>query len=480
MKKLFNLKPKEVFAAFEEISIIPRGSGNSSKIAEYLVAFANKNCLKVVRDYADNVIIYKDGTRGYENSEPIILQGHTDIVCQKEKDKKFDFLNDGLDIYVDDDFVKAHGTTLGADNGIAVAMILAILSSDDIEHPPIEAVFTSDEEIGMIGASKLDMDLLKSKRMINIDAEEDDTVTVSCAGGCDFIMSAQFTRKKTKGKAVTVSLKGLKGGHSGVEIAKGRVNANVLAGRFLNHMNNACSFDIVSINGGDKGNAITPFNEITIVTDKDDLFIETAKGYLDIIKNEISSREPTFVYDISVEQEGNYEVLPRDIRNQLVYALSCAPNGVVEMSAEIDGLVETSLNLGVLKTDEEELTLLFTLRSNKLSALEGLKEKMFAFSKCINCTAESTGFYPPWEYKENSCLREKYTETFIEIYGVKPKIEAIHAGLECSVFSSKIEGLDCIAIGPNIYDVHTINERLSISSTQSTFKLLTKLLERCK
>lgn len=477
---LNNLHPKEVFSFFEEISAIPRGSGNMEKIADYVMDFAKKHSLKTVRDDANNVIIYKDGTKGFEKSEPIILQGHLDIVCQKEKDKKFDFLNDGLEVYVDGDFVKAKGTTLGADNGIAVSMMLAILSGKSLEHPPIEAVFTTDEETGMIGASMLDMSMLKSKRMINMDAEEEDTVTISCAGGCDFIMTAPILREKRQGKIITVLLKGLKGGHSGVEIAKGRVNANLLAGRFLNHMNDSCEFDIVSINGGDKGNAITPFNEIKIVTDKADSFVDEAKNYLSVIRNEISSREPDFVYEITTGEEAEFNVLPLKTKNQLIFALAVAPNGVVEMSADIEGLVETSLNLGVLKTEEGELTLLFTLRSNKTSALYGLKEKMFAFSRLLDCSAESTGFYPPWEYKENSVMRELYAETFMEIYGKKPKIEAIHAGLECSVFSSKIDGLDCIAIGPNMFDVHTVNERLSISSVQTTFKLVTELLKKCK
>lgn len=256
MAKLDSLKPLNVFKYFEEICNIPHGSENMDAISEYCVKFAENHSLKYIRDDANNVIIFKSATDGYENAEPVILQGHLDMVCQKTEESNIDFMKDGLDLYVDGDFVKAHGTTLGADNGIAVAMILAILESDEISHPEIQAVFTTDEEIGMVGAGKLDMSVLTAKKMINLDAEEDDAITVSCAGGSDFKAVIPVNRVKQTGTKITVTLKGLKGGHSGVEIDKGRVNADVLAGRFLNHMSNIADFDIIAINGGDKGNAI--------------------------------------------------------------------------------------------------------------------------------------------------------------------------------------------------------------------------------
>ena len=285
MSTLESLKPKNVFKYFEEISAIPRGSGNMNLISDYCESFAKSNNLKHVRDTANNVIIYKPASKDCKNKEPIILQGHLDMVCQKNDGCDIDFSKDGIKLLVKGDFITAKGTTLGADNGIAVAMVLAILADKEISHPPIEAVFTTDEEIGMIGAGKLDMKLLSSKRMINLDSEEDDVMTVSCAGGSDFRVSFDIDKKSVQGKRISVILKGLQGGHSGVEINKGRVNANILAGRFLNYMKNNTCFDIISVNGGDKANAIPNKCVIDISTSQIDDFVNKATYYLNLIKN---------------------------------------------------------------------------------------------------------------------------------------------------------------------------------------------------
>lgn len=480
MQALKGLNPARVFAYFEEISTIPRGSGDMKRIAAYCMDFANKHALKAIKDDADNVIIYKPATKGYENAGAVILQGHLDIVCQKIEGSSFDFLKDGLEVYTDGDFVKAKGTTLGADNGIAIAMILAVLESKDIPHPAIEAVFTTDEEIGMIGAMQLDMGLLTGKRMINLDAEEDDTLTVSCAGGSDFVMTLPISRKVMRGTTVTVSLKGLKGGHSGVEIASGRVNADMLAGRILNHLKNCYDFDVVSIDGGDKGNAIPGACCIKLCVAEPDSFVAAANDYLHTVKVEIADREPQFTFEISVGKNGVYEVFADQLKNSLIYTLLCAPNGVMETSASIEGLVETSLNLGILKTDKQTVTLHFTLRSNKNSALRFLEEKMQTFATQIPCETKTFGHYPPWEFRENSEMQSIFKTCFNAQRGITPKVEAIHAGLECGVFSSGIEGLDCIAMGPALYDVHTTNEKLSISSTEKTYMLLLEILEKCR
>jgi len=475
-----NLKPQRVFKYFEEIASIPHGSEDMTAIADYCVAFAQKQGLEYFRDSADNVIIYKPATKGYENSEPVILQGHLDMVCQKEADCDIDFLKDGLRIYTEGDFVKAKGTTLGADNGIAVSMVLAILESNEIPHPALEAVFTTDEEIGMLGAIKLDMTKLNSKRMINLDSEEEDTLTVSCAGGSDFKAVIPLDFEIAEGTEVLIKLHGLKGGHSGVEINSGRMNANILAGRFLNYINGICNFGLISINGGDKCNAITNCCEIKLcVADIED-FCSKAEEYLGIIKEEISAREPEFTFDINVGEKAQLKVMSKEIKDKLIFALLCAPNGVMEMSAEIEGLVETSLNLGILQTFQDKVMLTFALRSNKSSALKFLEDKLKAFFALIPCDIETGGHYPPWEYNNNSVLREVYREAYKEQFGKEPKIEAIHAGLECGIFSSKIEGIDCIALGPQMYDVHTVNERLSISSTERIYNLLLKMLEKCK
>ena len=471
---------EQVFKYFNEISSIPHGSGNMEKIADYCVDFANSHGLKFVRDEANNVIIYKNGTAGYENSAPIILQGHLDMVCQKTADSNIDFLKDQIEIFTDGDFLKARNTTLGADNGIAVAMILTILADNSIAHPAIEAVLTTDEEIGMIGASKLDFSLLSAKKMINMDSEEENVVTVSCAGGSDFSATLPITREIKTGTKLTVTLEGLKGGHSGVEINKGRVNADILMGRFLNRMADILDFDIISINGGDKGNAIPNRCIAELTVQNPDSFKTEAQEYLNVIKNEISARENAFSFVIDINDKAEYLVFDAKTKRNIISTLFTVPNGITEMSAEIENLVETSLNLGILKTENDKIILNFALRSNKQSALDALEERLTAFFGFVESTISVSGHYPPWEYKENSDLRKLYTKSYKSEFGREVKVEAIHAGLECSVFASNIQDLDCIAIGPDMFDVHTVNEKLSISSTKRIFNLLLKILQQSK
>ena len=478
MQNIENLEPKSVFGYFKEISETPHGSGDMEKISEYCMEFAKKHSLKALRDDANNVIIYKPASKGYEGAEPIILQGHLDMVCQKDGSTNIDFEKDGLELYIDGDYLKAKGTTLGADNGIAVAMILSILERDDIAHPPIEAVFTTDEEIGMVGALQLSMDNLKSKRMINIDSEDAEVVTVSCAGGSDFKMTVPLEREKVSGKCIEITVKGLKGGHSGVEINSGRVNANMLMGRILGELRKNCAFSVISIDGGDKGNAIPLEATAKIVTDNENA-IKIIEEYADVIKEEIFAREENFALNIN-NAEGEYEVIKNPDTDKVINLLLCAPNGVMEMSAEIKGLVETSLNLGIVKTDKDSLFLHFALRSNKNSALESLEDRLFAYASVVECEIETSGHYPPWEYNSKSQLQEIYKEKYCEKFGTKPRIEAIHAGLECGVFASQIDGFDCISIGPRMYDIHTTKERLSITSTKEIYEIILEVLKSLK
>lgn len=479
MSNLSNIEPKRVFHYFEKICSIPHGSGDMGKIAAFCEAFAKEHSLKCIRDESDNIVIFKPAAKGYESAEPVILQGHLDMVCQKAEGVEKDFSAEGIEPFVDDDYVKARGTTLGADNGIAVAMILAILENESYKHPPIEAVFTVDEEIGLLGAAKLDAGVLKGKRMINIDSEEDDTVTVSCAGGRDFCVTVPVKREEKTGSKATVTLRGLQGGHSGVEIHKGRVNGNILAGRFLNRFREDTDVHLVSIDGGDKSNAITNFCEIQLIVEDESSFIAKANEYLELIKNEISARENEFSYDIEVAQNENAFVIADEMKKQLSVVLVSSPQGVTDMSAEIEGLVETSMNLGILKTNDENIYFHYSFRSNKKTAIDFLQDRMTAVFSNISCNIEVSGGYPSWEYKADSTLRELYCKCYEAHYGRPAKIEAIHAGLECGVFDSKIENLDCISIGPNMFDVHTFNEKLSISSTESIFKVLLSVLEKC-
>lgn len=480
MSQLQHLTPARVFAYFEEISAIPRGSGNQKAIADYCVDFAKQHGLQYERDAANNVIIRKPAAPDYEQAQTVILQGHLDIVCQKTEQSTICFETDGLTLLTDGDFITADGTTLGADNGIAVAMILAVLEDANLPHPALEAVFTSDEEIGMIGAMQLDMQSLNGKKMINLDAEEDDTLTVSCAGGSDLAMRLPLSRHNANGTLVSVSLKGLKGGHSGMEIDKGSVNADILAGRILSHVNQSIPFDIVSIDGGDKGNAIPNACQIRLCTANAATLAAELTAYAQQVAQEIKEREEHFSIEVTIGENGEYAVFDRQQTEKLLSALLCTPNGVMDMSASIPGLVETSLNLGILKTDDNTVLLHFTLRSNKASALTFLEERMIAFAQQLDFDVECFGHYPPWEYRENSDLQALFIDRYTAQRGTTPKVEAIHAGLECGVFASAIENLDCIAIGPALFDVHTTNERLSISSTAKTFCLLLDILKNCR
>ena len=329
MPKLEILNDKRVFHYFEEISSIHRGSGDMEAISRYCIAFADAHSLKHYTDDNKNVVIYKKGTKGYENSAPVILQGHLDIVCQKTEDCDIDFLTDGLDIYVDGDYIKAKGTTLGADNGIAVAMILAILESDDIAHPPIEAVFTTDEETGMYGAKALDMNVLKGKRMINLDSEEDDCITVSCAGGCDFRVSHKLGFEKVQGEKVTLTLTGLLGGHSGVEIHKGRANANTVIGKLLNHLGKNSDFDIITICGGDKANAIPNACTVEFCVEDFNTFEAKLAESIELIKLEYLDREKLMLLSYTREAQGEYDVISKEDCKKLIAALTCTPNGVL-------------------------------------------------------------------------------------------------------------------------------------------------------
>ena len=479
MSELKNLQPERVFYYFEEITKIPHGSENMNEIASFCVKFAEEHNLKYYRDKANNVVIYKDGTNHLKNAEPIILQGHLDMVCQKTEDSTIDFFKDALDVFIDGDFIKAKNTTLGADNGIAVACVLAILESNNYTHPPIEAVFTTDEETGMIGANALDTSVLKARKMINIDSEEEDTMTVSCAGGTDFKATFAFEREAVNGTKIEIILNGLKGGHSGIEIDKGRVNANILAGRVLNHLKST-NFNLISIDGGDKTNAITNLCKIRVCTENKDEFIKNTTEYLNIIKGEISAREPDFDYEINVSENGTFNAINKESADAIIHALCCMANGVIDMSAEITGLVETSLNLGILSTRENSTEMKTSLRSNKMSALGALEEKLKAFFSILPCECTTFDKYPSWEFNSNSVLQGLYKEIYEKETGKALKVEAIHAGLECGVFASKIKDFDCISIGPDMFDVHTVKERLSVSSTERTFKILLKVLENCK
>ncbi len=480
MNNLSHLAPRDVFGYFEKICSIPHGSGDMEKISSFCMDFAKKHGLWATRDEANNVIIKKPASAGYENAEPVILQGHLDMVCQKEPASSIRFEEDGLEVFRDGDFVRANGTTLGADNGIAVAMMLAILADKTLSHPLIEAVFTTDEEIGMVGAKKLDMTLLSGKRMINMDSEDPSVVTVSCAGGSDLTALIPVKRETRQGTMVTLSVKGLKGGHSGVEIHKGRVNASLLMGRILHTLAKTNEYSIIDISGGDKGNAIPTSCTVRLVTSEPDALSLAFSQYTRLVQEEIRAREEDFIAEAKILEAGTFAALDDEAFKKLLHALILTPNGVVEMSAEIENLVETSLNMGILKTEEDKVVLSFALRSNKKTAMAYLEDRLSAFFGTMDCPVETGGHYPPWEYNKDSVLRQLYIDKYKEKTGKEVRVEAIHAGLECGVFADAIEDLDCISIGPLLFDIHTTRERLGIQSTEEMHEIVCRMLETLK
>lgn len=476
MRILEKTEPKEVFYYFEELCKIPHGSKNIKPVADWLVSFAKGNNLEYSRDEYDNVIIIKEASSGYEKKQAIILQGHTDMVCQKNPDSKKDMDKEGIDIVLDGDCISAKDTTLGADNGIAVAMIMAILASKTIKHPKIEAVFTSDEEIGLIGASKIDLSNLSGKRLINLDSEDEGVFTVSCAGGNVTKAKIPIQREEFDGTPISIKIRGLSGGHSGIEINKGRANANILMGRVLYKISKACEMRLIFVNGGLKDNAIPDEAEARILVKDESKAYDVIKSFEEAVRNEYRITDENVKAQI---QKTEYSCpMTKESTKGIITFLACCPNGVQEMSADIDGLVQTSLNLGILKTEEDNVSAGFCVRSSKESQKQMLTEKVSALSEILGGSVEVFGDYPGWDYKEKSPLRDLLIEVFQNQYGYEPKIEAIHAGLECGILASKIDGLDSISIGPDLKEVHTPRERMSVSSVKRVWEMLLEVLRR--
>ncbi len=545
---LEKLQPSEVFKWFEEICRIPHGSGNLQQISDFLVKFAKDRNLYVRQDKALNVVIMKPGTKGYENHEPVILQGHMDMVAVKEKDAKIDMVKDGLDVQTDGEFVWANGTSLGGDDGIAVAYALAILDSKDIPHPPLEVIITTNEEVGMDGAMALSCADITAHKFINIDNEEEGVLLVSCAGGARFHGYLPLYRENKSGIKVKLHVKGLLGGHSGEMIIKGRGNANVIMGRLLLEVTDALEIGLISLNGGVADNAIASDCEAELlliglssqthgsIIGPDVSFFSLYKKLTTIaykvqedIKSELGSRDPgleIIVEEVmedrlpesgdvsqmeSVNLDSNVEaylevgekrsvisgVIPCEQVIELARCICAMPNGVQAMSASIEGLVETSLNLGIMKivsnqvgaiegkgaasmgpgTMNEAFLLDYSVRSSVASAKEALIRKMEIIMESFDGIHELTGEYPGWAYREDSPLRDKMAEVYKKMYGKDIRIEAIHAGLECGLFSEKIRDLDCVSIGPDMQDIHSTGEKLSVASTKRTYEYLLAVLK---
>ena len=478
MSILENYEPKEVFRFFEELSAIPRGSFHTKQVSDYCVEFAKERGLEVVQDEVDNIIIKKAGTKGYEQCTPVILQGHLDMVCEKTVDSDHDFEKDGLKLFVEDGFVKAKDTTLGADNGIAIAYALAILDSDTIAHPPIEALFTVDEEVGMGGANAVDMSLLKGKFLLNIDSDTEGTITVGCAGGFRKTISLPVERETMSGDILHVNLQGLRGGHSGAEIHEQRGNANKLLARLLNHINQKEEIRLISFQGGSKDNVITPTAKMSFYTQDVAKTKELIQQLRAVWVTEFGSDEPMIQLTVTETKE-EVAVLTKTFSDKVIYVLHCSPNGVQSMMRSLDDMVETSLNLGVVSLDTEVLNLTFSVRSALKSKLELMQETLQAWAMNIGAKTTVTGAYPPWVYKQESALREIAKTAYKKQYGEEPIVSAIHAGLECGLLSDKKPELDCISFGPTMFDIHSVQERLDIESTKRTWTFIKEVLVNC-
>ena len=470
---------KKVLYYFSELSGIPHGSGNVGRIAEYLENFAKAHNIRYVRDTADNVIFYKEATKGYEHLPTLILQGHMDMVCEKKAEVSIDFETDGLTLKTDGTWLFADGTTLGGDDGIAVAYCLAMLADDTLKHPALEMVITTDEETGMDGAKALDASLLSGKYLINIDSEEENVVLCGCAGGMRVAGELTIERVLTEGRRAKVTISGLQGGHSGVEIDKNRTNAVLFLARYLYQLRECVPFWVEEFSGGQKDNAIPREAAATLVFSEgiSDVEIEQAQKLAAELTTEIHGAEPEAVICFYSEEEvSEVPVMhPRDFE-KFLFLLMQAPNGVQVNSAEIPGLVESSLNLGICKMTSQGMELHWSLRSSKKSYLNFLKEKLIYLIGFLGGEYEVSGEYPAWEYRENSELRRVYVEAYETMFGKRPETATIHAGLECGILSEKIPGLDIISIGPEIKDIHTPEERLEIASAIRMYRLLENII----
>ena len=455
---------------FEEFSKIPRGSGNTRAIADYLVAFGEARSLKVIRDAADNVIIFKPATVGMEDRPGVIIQGHTDIVALKLPDCPINMEKEGLDLYRDGDNLRARGTTLGADDGVAMAYAMALLDSNDVAHPALECVFTSDEETGLIGATALDASVLQGRMLINIDSDEEGIFTAGCAGGGRIDIQLATKAKTYIGNIYTLTIGGFKGGHSGVEIHKNRANAIKVAAEILSGLEDV---RVGKTTAGSADNAI-PSDAVLLFTTKSSIF-EISEA-INNAKEALPEEEcdATFHIDMSLSSARLLSV--EDTKN--ILDLICEmPNGVTRMSEDIEGLVETSLNMGIINLDHKALHLTISVRSAKGEEKAKLIGRVKEIATSHGAEVSVRGEYPAWEYKKDSHLRDVMCKVYEDMYGKPATVVTIHAGLECGIFSDKMEGLDCVSIGPDNRDIHTPDECLSLPSFNRVYEYLINVLK---
>ena len=494
MNVLKGLEPASVFRFFEEICGIPHGSGDTKRISDYCVQFAKERGLEVRQDEFNNVVIREKGTPGYENAAPVMLQGHIDMVCEKEAGCDIDFAKDGLRLRLENGIVTADGTTLGGDDGIAAAYMLAILDSDTIPHPPLECVLTVDEEIGMLGAAAMDMSDLKSRIMLNIDSEDEGFLLVSCAGGMTARCLLPVERASMSGTKAEIKVTGCMGGHSGTEIDKGRANASMVLGEVLEALKKDLPFRLVAVNGGLKDNAIPREAAAELVFADDAGAAEKIAALGEALQKRFADADPGIRIEYAAETGSSNGAAPSDMdtgaaafapmteesTERVIRALRSMPNGVQKMSADIEGLVQTSLNLGIMKTEAGQVSFAFSVRSSVEEEKQALRKELERVTTSLGGTVEVQGEYPAWEYRKESPLRDLMVEVYTEQYGKPPVVQAIHAGVECGLFSGQLPGLDCVSFGPDMKDIHTPKESMDVGSVRRTWDYLLEILRRLK
>ena len=479
---LSNIEPKEVFQYFEELSMVPRSTFHTKKISDFCVEFAKAHNLEYIQDEMNNVIIKKPGTAGYEDSDPVIIQGHLDMVATKTTDSDHDFENDPLDLFVDGDLIGAKNTTLGGDDGIAVAYAMAILASTDIPHPPIEALFTVDEEIGMGGAHHLDTSVLKGKICLNIDSEIEGVMTVGCAGGYIYDTFIPIEWSEESGTKMTISLSNLQGGHSGAEIQKQLGNAHKIMGRVLYALAKDYDFNIVSTNGGNAANVIAQYNTTEIIADPAQTqdIIDAVAGLEQTIYAEFAGQEPTLSLKAVSDGETTLKAFDADTTSHVIGFLYGAIDGVQCYDRAFPTAVESSLNTGIVETTEDTVKIKFQVRSSVATKLDDMQNKLDLATDLASASREISGEYPAWSYNADSVIRPKAIELYKEMFGKEPTVETTHGGLECGILYGKKNDLDIISFGPDLTGVHTYNERVHIASTQRMWNYLKELLKACK
>jgi len=466
-----------VIEIFREICAIPHGTYHIDSISDYLANFAKERGLSFVQDELKNVIIYKEATPGYENEPAVMLQGHMDMVAVSDDPEK-DMLKEGLDLAEEDGFLFAKNTSLGGDDGIALAYSLAILESDNIPHPALEAVFTVNEEVGMDGALGIDLSACKSKRLLNIDSEEEGVITVSCAGGIRLHAEFEGETEMITAPCVFLSLDGLLGGHSGTEIHKGRANAAHLMADILLEIAEEYDIHLISMAAGEKDNAIpASAGAEFLVTDLGDAdeFISFAEHIEEHFKARYEGIEENISLTVGIQLPQEEECFTYDDSERFLEYLVEAPDGVISMCDDID-MVQTSLNLGILKCTTDGLTADYALRSSVKEEKEDLVKRLSTITETYGGEVSTFGDYPAWEYVKDSPFREKAVRVYKEFYKEEPVVTGVHAGLECGILSAKIPGLEAVSIGPNILDIHTTKEKLDLRSVERTWEYILRLL----